>query len=217
MKRTLAIASLLAWLGWAPLAPAQATNAASVSSCGLASLTVGLFYPVEIDTTGRLCTSFTGTVTVQGAAATGSSVSGNPLLDGGRAATALPTAVTDGQAAPLMITKYGALVDKLYSPPDLDLQGYASTTGGLATTIIAAQGGSLKTKIVAVQCYNTSATTITVAFTDSASTTIVVPAGSGNNPVYPIPLSTAANTAFQFTASTGETTIGCAAQGYASL
>jgi hypothetical protein len=49
-------------------------------------------------------------VGVSGAAASGASVAGNPLLSGARAATTNPTAVTDGQAVALMADKLGKLV-----------------------------------------------------------------------------------------------------------
>lgn len=48
---------------------------------------------------------------VVGTAATDAAVSGNPLLDGGRASTAIPTAMSaDGDAVPLWLDRSGALI-----------------------------------------------------------------------------------------------------------
>ena len=155
-----------------------------------------------------------GSLGVGGVTASGASVTGNPVQTGGRAQNAEATAVTNGQAVEAAYDLVGKAIVMPFANKENFIQGYASTTGGSATTIIASCGASTKCYITGVQCYNTSATTITVTLTDSASTVLIVPAGGGNNASFETPLATAAATAFQFTASTGETTIGCAAQGY---
>ena len=156
---------------------------------------------------------------VGGIDASGATVTGQPLLGGGRAATAAPTAVTDGQAVAAQLTPEGRTVVAPYSIKELMVRGTATSTGTGATTIIASAGGSLKNYITAVQCGRTDAgaTAITITFNDSASTVVVLPSGGATNITFPTPLATAAATAFQFTSGTGVTTLYCSAQGYTGL
>lgn len=154
---------------------------------------------------------------VVGAAANGAAVSGNPLGNGCRAATAAPTAVTDGQAIFMLCGAEGKQVFLPYTIKELAVRGTANTTGTGATTIIASAGGSLKNYVTGLQCSNTSATTVTITMSDSASSVFIVPANGGSNISFAIPLATAAATAFTFTSSSGVTTLYCSAQGYTGL
>jgi hypothetical protein len=158
-----------------------------------------------------------GQADVDGFTASGASATENPLLGGGRAATAAPTAVADGQKVALQLTPEGASVTRPYAIKEIQVRGTASGTDNAAHTIIASAGGSLKNYITDLECYNTSAVTITITMSDSASSVFIVPAGGGFMKTFNVPLATAAATAFTFTASTGETTIGCSAQGFTGL
>ena len=188
-----------------------------IGKVGIDQTTVGTTNAVSIAQVGATTVvtgGVNGSLGVGGVTASGASVTGNPVQTGGRAQNAEATAVTNGQAVEAAYDLVGKAIVMPFANKENFIQGYASTTGGSATTIIASCGASTKCYITGVQCYNTSATTITVTLTDSASTVLIVPAGGGNNASFETPLATAAATAFQFTASTGETTIGCAAQGY---
>lgn len=158
---------------------------------------------------------FTTPTGVKGSIASGSTASDPPVTQGCRAATAAPTAVTDGQVVNAMCGVEGKQVVLPYAIKELALRGSASTTANTATTLIAAQGASVKTYITGLQCSNTSATTTYVTMNDSASSVFIVPAGGGSNVVFNVPLVTAANTALTFTAASAVTTMYCNAQGYA--
>jgi hypothetical protein len=152
-----------------------------------------------------------------GATASGASLTENPLANGCRAATAAPTAVTDGQKVNAMCGAEGKAVTLPYSIKELDVRGTASGTDNAAHSIIASAGGSLKNYITDVQCGNSSSTSTFVTFSDAASSQMYVPGQGGNNFHLNVPLATAAATAFSFTASTGVTTMVCNAQGYTGL
>jgi len=156
---------------------------------------------------------------VEGLAASGSTVTGNPLLDGGRAATTAPTAVTDGQAIAKQMTAEGRTVVAPYAIKELMVRGTATSTDTSAHTIIASAGGSLKNYITGLQCGRTDAgaTAIVLTLSDAASTVIILPSGGATNIQFAIPLATAAATAFQFTSGTGVSTAYCSAQGYTGL
>lgn len=155
---------------------------------------------------------------VQGAAASGFSVSGNPLLSGCRAATAAPTAVTDGQAVAAFCGAEGKQIMLPYSIKELAVRGSTgATTGASQVSIIASAGGSLKNYITAIQCANIGATTSILTFTDAAATVLINPAGGGGSWTFPVPLATAAATAFQVTFGSASTSQYCSAQGYTGL
>lgn len=156
---------------------------------------------------------------VGGIDASGATVTGQPLLGGGRAATAAPTAVTDGQAVAAQLTPEGRTVVAPYSIKELMVRGTTTSTDTSAHTIIASAGGSLKNYITALQCGRTDAgaTAIVLTLSDAASTVVILPSGGATNIQFPIPLATAAATAFQVTSGTGVSTLYCSAQGYTGL
>lgn len=155
---------------------------------------------------------------MQGTAASGATVSGNPLLDGCRAATAAPTAVTDGQAIAAQCGAEGARVTRPYAIKEIMVRGSTGAiTNTTQTSIIASAGGSLKNYITAIQCANSGATTSILTFTDAAATILINPAGGGGSWNFPIPLATAAATAFQVTPGSSSTSQYCSAQGYTGL
>lgn len=151
---------------------------------------------------------------IQGVAGNNATPATDPVLTACLAASAEPTAATNGQQGSVFCDLVHKLVTSPYANRENYIRGYASTTGSTATTVIAAQGAGVKSYITGLQCWNTSAATITVTLDDSASTVIICPTGGGSNIVFETPLVTAANTAFTFTPGSAETTIGLSAQGY---
>jgi hypothetical protein len=154
-----------------------------------------------------------------GTGSTGSAVPASAVLMGGRAATAAPTAVTDGQLVAPMMGADGKQVVLPYSIKELAVRGTTTSTDTSAHTIIASAGGSLKNYITALQCGRTDAgaTAIVLTLSDAASTVVILPSGGATNILFPIPLATAAATAFQVTSGTGVSTLYCSAQGYTGL
>ncbi len=152
--------------------------------------------------------------TVQGDAASGSSVAGNPLLDGGRAANAEPSAVANGQAVAFIADLLGRGIVWPYTAKELITNGSTSTTGTVAATLIAAAGTGVATYVTSLQLGNSGTATTTVTLSDTKSSQFVVPAGGGSNIVFPTPLLTAANTALTMTASAATTTLTGNAQGF---
>lgn len=159
------------------------------------------------------------TLTVQGGAASGVTAAGNPLLTGGRAATATPTAVTDGQAIAIQLGDTGKQIVLPYSIKENAVRGTTTATDTAAHTVIASAGGSLKNYITGLQLGRTDAgaSAITVTCNDSASTVFIVPSGGASNIVLQTPLVTAAATAFQITSGTSVSTLYASAQGYVGL
>lgn len=191
--------------------PAQQTGATVGLVAG--SAIVGKF-GIDQTTPGT-----TNEVVAVGAAASGASVSGNPLLHGGRAQNAENTAVTNGQAVADARDLTGKEIVAPYANKENFVSGAASATGTGATTIISAPGASVKLYITSLQCFRSDAgTTLAyVTLDDGASTLVALPnsgGGGGSNLTLPVPLVVAANTALTFTASTSLSTVYCQAQGY---
>lgn len=192
------------------------------ATCASGNTVISCLRQLHTDVTGAIPAQGSNGVligAVQGPKASGATADTYPLLNGGRAATAAPTAVTDGQAVSAQLTPEGRTVTAPYSIKELMVRGTATSTDTSAHTIIASAGGSLKNYITAAQCGRTDAgsSALTITFNDSASTVIVLPAGGATNIQFPTPLATAAATAFQFTSGTGVSTLYCSAQGYTGL
>jgi hypothetical protein len=141
---------------------------------------------------------------VQGAAASGASISGNPVLEGGRAAvTASPTAVSDGQAVAMMMDRSGRVCMTNGAGRDLVTAANASTTTTTTTTIFTAGGAGVFldiTKIIIANFATSSNTTVTIL--DNGTAVIVVNMPGGALPAImdfnpPLPQA-AANTAWAF-------------------
>lgn len=78
----------------------------------------------------------TAAASVVGPAVHGAAISGAPVREGRRAATANPTAVADGQTVDSISTLVGVSVSKPYSIPEADWS-YAAATGGISNTTTA--------------------------------------------------------------------------------
>lgn len=154
--------------------------------------------------------------TIAGAETQGSAVTGGMTRTGYRAATATPTAVTDGQAVDPQATKDGRTVNKPYSIPELDVRNAGSSTSTTAITIASASGSaSLNEYLTGLQCSNTSSTNVIVTLSDTASSVYLVPANGATNVSFLTPLKGTANTAMTATpGGSGATTIYCNGQSY---
>lgn len=151
---------------------------------------------------------------VDGAAASGASVSGNPLFMGARAANAEPTAVTNGQAVGLAADLFGRAINWPYAPKENLLSGAINATGTAANTLTASPGASLKVYMTSLQIGNTGTGTVIATFNDAATTILVLPGGGGSNIMFPSPLAWAANTAATVTFGTATTTAYASFQGF---
>lgn len=156
---------------------------------------------------------------VGGNAATGTSVSGNPLLDGGRAATTQPTAVTDGQAVPVMLDKFGKVVTAPHGPRELRAQSSVVTlTASTAeTTLIAAGGAGVKNDLTSLTFVNTSATVTIMTVRDATAGGNVypfaVPPTDTRGISFPAPFKqTTANNNWTIQSSVSITDLRCVAQ-----
>jgi hypothetical protein len=111
----------------------------------------------------------------QGTAATDAAVAGNPLLTGGRASTAFPSAVSaDGDAVPLWMNRYGSPIVSmaphagiLNDPWSLQHEAAQYTTAqGSPGTVLVAGGASEKIVVtkVQIQAFGTTAFDIQLYF-----------------------------------------------------
>ena len=110
---------------------------------------------------------------VTGAAAQGSTASGNPVFTAGVAKTAMPTARTDGQVVAPMYDKIGRFVGAYEQTRDLTtMSGMITLTATTETTItgaVASVFNDLKACIIT----NTSATAVRVDFRTTTAGTVV--------------------------------------------
>jgi hypothetical protein len=161
-----------------------------------------------------------GSVGIGGIATSGSAVSGNPTLNGGRAQNAEPTAVTNGTA----IADARDLVGKQITSPHANKENFISGVSALITTatntqIIAAQAAGIKIYITAIQCHNSGATGSLLTITSGSGGTALwrawnAPTSSTPPMVFPTPISTAAATGLFVTTGAASTSQGCTATGY---
>lgn len=158
--------------------------------------------------------ALSGTQAVQGVAGSGTTVAGSPVLMGARAATASPTAVTDGQAVDIMTDKIGRIINAGYAIPENQLNGFASSTGTTATTLIASPGSAISIFLTDLEVSNSSSIASILTLNDPASIQLLVPAGGGREIHLQTPVKLAANTPLTFTSGTAVSSILVGAQGF---
>jgi hypothetical protein len=152
---------------------------------------------------------------VQGNIASGASDSGNPVKMGLLAATALPTAVTNGQRVNEIGDKFGRPVVLLGSIRDLTgTQATTISASTSETTIVTAAGASVFADLVMLIISNTSASTNTrIDFRDTTGGSVLFSLQSvgGAPPVgfaLPIPIpQTGANTNWTAQCATSTTDV----------
>lgn len=110
---------------------------------------------------------------MSGAAASGAAVAGNPLMSGARAATANPTAVTDGQAVALMADKLGKLVTDPFAPRGLAGSQRTIITASTSETTIVTAVAATFLDITDITLTNISGTATQVDIRDTTGGTIL--------------------------------------------
>jgi len=180
------------------------TTKAAVGANGLAvSATVAAALPAGTNVIGHVIADSGSTTAVTqatassllasvgGLAASGASVSGNPLLSGARAATTNPTAVTDGQAVALMASKTGKLV-VVGAPRDLVATQKTSISASTSETTIVTAIASTFADILSFTFANSGSTATKVDIRDTTGGSIIatffVPATDMRGAVYHVPL-----------------------------
>lgn len=121
--------------------------------------------------------------------ATAASVPANAVQQGARAATAYPTAVTDGQLVAPMADKAGRQVVVANAVRDLVGTAAVSASAASGTSLIAAGGTGVFNDIVSLTITNESATATVVSLTDGTVTYKFAIAGNGGGHFsFPTPL-----------------------------
>ena len=161
-----------------------------------------------------------GSLGIGGLAANGASVSGNPLLHGGRAQNAEITAVTNGQAVDAAYDLVGKQIVMPYANKENFLNGSsAAISTATNTSLISAQAAGVKIYLTGFSCANTGSATSLIQFTSGSGGTVIWttinPAGSGTNGIISPPVPTAAATALFFTTGTASTSQYCSVTAYA--
>lgn len=119
---------------------------------------------------GLLVDGSGATQPVAGDVASGATNTGNPLQAGGRAATALPTAVANNQRVGAMFDKFGRLVVLTTGTRDLETHATQTLTTTTQTTILTAVASTFL-DLTAAWCTNLTATASSVTWKDSTSGT----------------------------------------------
>ncbi len=128
---------------------------------------------------------------VEGAAAEGAAVAGNPLLNGGEARTTLPTAVDDGDVVRSMHDDLGRQIVTPHSPRDRTVHNRIVLTSTSETTLIAAGGAGVFRDLVFLSMSNESDTEVRVDIADSTAGTDRISmdlAPDGGGAVIPLPV-----------------------------
>lgn len=197
--------------GGTELALATAAKQPALGTAGSASTDVitiqGIASGTVVPVSGTITavTSITNAVVVKGGTASGSAVANAPVTVGGRGATALPTAVADGQVIDLLLDKFGRVVVRHFLRENQGIQ--KTTISNTSETTIVTADASNKLDIHRLIITNTSATAVNVTIKDSTAGTtriiFAVPAGLsvGFSGSIPMIQSAAANNNWTATAS----------------
>jgi hypothetical protein len=188
---------------------AAAVNVTDVGGAALAlgQTTMSASVPVAL-------ASNQSVLSVQGDAASGASVTGNPLLDGGAATNVEPTAVSTGQAVAQAMTLTGKQIVQPYANPENFIAGGTSTTGSSAVNLIGSITG-FRAYVTTLIFANSSATAVVVTVTDGTITLYIpVPATGGAVVTFPTPVRFASATNVTMQSSAAETTVYGSYSGY---
>lgn len=134
---------------------------------------------------------------VQGDAAHGAAVTGNPVLVGLEARSALPTAVSSGQAVRAQADLDGRLVVTPHSQRELTDDANITLTDATETDLFAAGGAGIFLDLVMVRISNGSSAIVRVDLRDSAAGTVrhsiwAAANGGGEVIAFPVPKKQAA-------------------------
>lgn len=175
----------------------------------------------QVGGTATVSGGVAGTLGVGGTVAEDTASTGNPVLVGGVARTALPAAtIIAGDAVRATFSTSGQLIAKNFAPADLDFVVNQTVTTNTQTAIRAAQGAGVRQNITAITYQNTSAVATTLTIQDGSTTLLFVsiPASMAN-PVqlqFPTPLRGTANTALNYTAGTTGSSVALNTTGFNS-
>jgi hypothetical protein len=126
------------------------------------------------------------------AAATNAAPPANAVQVGGIAATALPSAFTATDLAPILLDKFGRIVTSPFTVRDLLGDQTTSITSTTAATTIVTADASNMLDLISLTLTNTSATATEVSLYNDDGTTLrwtgYVPAGDMRGIVFPAPL-----------------------------
>jgi len=117
---------------------------------------------------------------IGGIDAPGATITGQPVLTGGRAQSAPPTATTDGKAIPAGYTLDGKAITAPYANPENYVSGVITSamTGTTSTSLVAAPAAGLRNYITACTFSNSHAT---------VGTDIILQDGSGGTAIWNVP------------------------------
>jgi hypothetical protein len=186
-------ASAVATTTNSPIYPGQArvfaTGGAADVACVTASGTTTILVETGSGTPAfGVASDLSAAAIVQGPAPSGSTFTGNPLSDGCRSATSLPTAVSDSQAVAKLCDKYGRTIAPSVLSENKVKQTTAITGTGETTVLTADATNKLELYCAIIANTNTN-NPVTVSFKDATSTgsgpVIFVPAGETRGFVLP--------------------------------
>ena len=148
--------------------------------------------------------------------------SGNPLKTGGKAVSAEPAAVADGDRVHFVADLCGRQIVAPYCNPENIVTGYNSSaiTDTTSTQIVAAQGAGVRFYCTSITVTNADADTGTlVQITDGSGGAVLWQGyaredGGGATITFPTPIRTSANTALHAACGTSGATVYVAASGY---
>lgn len=162
---------------------------------------------------------------VVGVAASGASVSGNPLLPGCKAINTPPTAVTNGQMIAQQCSLTGKLIIQPYANPENFVSAVtAAMTGTTSTLTLAAPAAGLRNYVTHLSCVNSHATVGTFINVQDGSggTTLYTGAAAavfgGFSFTFPVPLRqpTTATGLYVADVTTGANVV-CSVSGYSGI
>lgn len=164
--------------------------------------------------------NFLATVIAAGDVANGSSNSGNPLQIGGRAASTVTTAVTDGQRVSAQFNLHGDLVIVPQGDRAIITQNTVTLTASTAeTTLLTAGGSGVFLDLTYLKCTTSSALGSTISIRDATGGTVreTIVCGLASGPcegaVYNVPFKqTSANANWTIQSSASVTSVFCTAQ-----
>lgn len=191
-------------------------NGGSVTLVGTSAIS-GTVAATQSGTWTGVTITPSGTQTVGGQAASGATAAGNPLRTGARAATASPTAVTDGQIIDILTDKIGRIINGGFAIPENNLDGYVTSTATTAATIIASQGTGASIYLTDLELSNTSTTQTVITLNNAAATQLSLPASGGREIHLLTPIKIAANTALTFTMTPAVSSVLAGAQGFKAV
>ena len=181
---------------------ADSTNGAVVDSSGNLSVKVTTSLPPGSNVIGGVTGS--GNFTMVGSQAAGATITGNPVNVSRRAATANPTAVTNGQAVYPMADKLGRQVMVNGHVRDMCDSQATALTAASATTVVAAGGSNVFTDLTAMTLINSGSSLVSATLSDGTKSYVypLAPNGGGVAKTWHTPRkATTANVAWTVTLS----------------